>query len=175
MKRALLLIGLLVFSTNVFAEEEPFFGTERAAAVVNAPAMAANIGKAGVNMTQPAVEELYDLGGEWRTGVSVAVYTFKSKEVPLAAVRAGYISDYCPYISTPVDLKVVTNSYLLPVIPDKAEEWLTAGPLDVAWVAVGKYGVVGPWIGYNADKLEDGNDDDGGVVGGVSIGARLTF
>lgn len=175
MKHFMAFCGVLMFAVPVMAEEEPFFGTERAAAVINAPSIAADIGKAGVNMTQPAVEELYDLGGEWRTGVSVAVYTFKNKEVPLAAIRAGYIADYCPYISAPVDLKVVTNSYLLPIIPDKAEGWLNAGPMDVAWAAIGKYGVVGPWIGYNADKLEDGNDDDGGIVGGVSVGARLTF
>ena len=177
----LLICSQLVISgqTLAFADipntEEPFFGTERASAVMNIPSLAISAGKEGVNTAQPAIEQLYDLGGEWRTGISAALYTFKSNDIPLVAVRAGYIADYCPYVSAPIDIKSVSNRYILPILPDKAEDWLTAGPLEVAWIAVGKYGVIGPWIGYNADKEEDGNDDDGGLVGGVSVGAKLTF
>ena len=173
MKR--LILALVLMAPGAAFADEPFFGTEKAAAVLNGPGAAVAVGKAATNVVQPAVEQLYDFGGEWRTGISAAVWTYSREEVPLAAVRAGYASDYLPYVSAPVDLKNVTARYILPALPDQAEGWLGAGPLDMAWSAIGKYGVLGPWAGYNFDKHEDGNNKDGGLVYGVSVGAKLTF
>lgn len=172
MKRLLLALILVVPG---MARADDFFGTEKAASVLNSPSVSVDIGKAAANVVQPAIEQLYDLGGEWRTGASVALYSFRKEDVVLAAIRTGWIVDYAPYVSVPVDLKGVTGKYIFPVLPGKAKSWLGAGPLDLAWSAIGKYGVLGPWIGYNFDDEEDGNDSDGGIVGGVSIGAKLTF
>lgn len=174
MKRFVLLFSI-VFAAPVFADES-FFGTERASALLNSPSVSGDVAKAGVGMVQPGIEELYDIRkGEWRTGVSASLYTFKSKDVPIVQIRSGYVADYMPYVSGPIDLHGVTTRYVVPILPDKAKAWLTAGPLDLAWTAAGKYGVVGPWAGYNLDKEEDGNDEEGGLAFGVSVGAKFTF
>lgn len=165
--RRILLAMLLLGTSPVWADEgsvapEPFFGTEKAAAVLNAPGVALNVGKAATNIFEPGVEHLYDIDGEWRTGVSMAIYTYSRNDLPLVSLRAGYIVDYAPYISVPIQFQNIAKRWT----PDSADKVLDA---------VGKYAIIGPFIGYNIDKQEDGNQNDGGLIYGASVGAKLSF
>lgn len=174
MKR--LLLALVFVSPCVAQADEPFFGTEKAASVLNQPKIALEVGKAATNVVEPGFETLYDIRlGEWRQGTSMVLWTFKKDDAAVASIRAGFAIDYLPYISSPIELKTAANKYLIPVLPETVKGYLGAGPLDVAWNALGKYGTVGPWFGINLDRKEDGNQHDGGLAYGVSVGAKLTF
>lgn len=114
--------------------------------------------KSAVDTLEPAVEHLYDFGGEWRTGLSASVYDYKD----LVALRAGYIMDFAPYLSAPVKFQNILKRWT----PDSADSFL-----DTA----GKYLTVGPFAGYNLDRNEDGNQNDGGLIYGLSVGAKISF
>ncbi len=173
---ALVLFGLMLAGCDAAFADEPFFGTEKASAVMNAPGVAVQVGKAATNIVEPGIETLYDLRlGEWRYGTSMVVWTFVKDDAPLVSIRAGYVVDYLPYLSAPVDLKTATTRYVLPVLPASIEGYLGVGPLNLAWSAIGKYAILGPWVGYNYDRQEDGNSHDGGLAFGVSLGAKLKF
>lgn len=168
MKRLIAFCGVLMLSGSAYADID--------SPVLNEPATAVDAAKTVTNVVEPGLETLYDIRlGEWRQGTSIVVWTYSREGAPLVSIRTGYAIDYLPYISAPVDLKTVTNRYVLPVLPDSIEGYLGAGPLDRAWEAVGKYGTLGPWLGINLDRHEDGNQHDGGLAFGVSVGAKLTF
>lgn len=158
MKRLLLAL-VLVAPCVAQADDTAFFGTKEAAAVLNGPGVAVELGKSAVNVVEPAVEYLYDFGGEWRTGTSAAIYTYQD----IVTFRAGYAVDYLPYISAPVHWNAVLKRF------DATKS--VGEKLDI----VDKYTTVGPWAGYNYDRLEDGNSNDGGLVYGVSLGAKFNF
>jgi hypothetical protein len=159
MNKWLLAAAILAAPSMAMAEDTAFFGTQAAADVMNGPGVAVELGKSAVNVAEPAIEHIYDFGGEWRTGTSMAIWTYQD----IATVRAGYAVDYLPYISAPVHWNSVLKRF------DATKS--VGEKLDI----FDKYTTIGPWAGYNYDRLEDGNSNDGGLVYGVSLGAKLTF
>lgn len=170
MKKLVVLFGIVVLCTpQAFASEEQFFGTERAAAVLNTPGTLATSAGATVNLLQPAVTQLWDArSGEWFTGTSVALWTITSDEIPLVSLRSGYALDYKVYGEAQVDVPGVARRYL----PEMVKGWATKPLLDTVSSLVGKYGHMGVFAGYNFDESEA---TDNGIMYGLSLGARLSF
>lgn len=177
MRKIGLLAGLLLLTPVAWADAphtngQPFFGTDQAQAVLNAPSVAVQVGKEATNVIQPGVETLYDFKhSDWRVGTSAALYTFSSKSFPIASLRAGYAPSEEVYGEIQLDLQGITQRYISPHVPSLA----TAGPLDGIWSILGKYGQVGAFAGYDFDQSSDGSNHAGGITLGAVIGGKLTF
>ena len=141
----------------VFAEAAP--------AVVNdAPATVTKV-QAVVNALGPGFDELYNFtDGEWREGVSASLFNIKSRKLHLASIRLGYShQDELVYNSLRLDLPGLSQRF----IPDQIKGVATTGYLKTLWAGVGKYGSVGPFVGY-------GFDDDA-VAWGLTLGGQVSF
>lgn len=137
--------------------EEPFFGTERATAILNAPGVAVEVGKKAVNIIEPQPEALYNvLDGTWQYGTSFALYGLKSKGYYLASARLGYATDQTVYVGLKADVEALTQRYM-PDIPVAGEA--------VKWL--GKYAALGIYGGRNWD------DNEWGL--GVTAGGTVRF
>ena len=144
--------------------------------VLQDPQAAVTSVKGAVDATMPGVEQLYDFrSGEWYTGTSAALWTFSAQHTPVATLRGGYAVDYKIYSSLQADLSALTRTFVLPVLPNRLEVLGRSGALDSVWTAIGKYGLVGGFLGYDFDRQETGNQDAGGLMVGVSLGAKFTF
>ena len=174
MKHLLVLCGVLMFAVPVMAQDEPFFGTPAAAAVLQNPGGVVGGVKETVNTTAPAVEELYDLRrGEWQTGTSISLWDFSPKQIPIASLRAGYAGETMPYGEVKIDVAGVATRYITPNIPVVAKDLVTAGVLNSSWQILGKYGHVGTFTGYSFENRDTGSKR--GWAYGLSLGLQVTF
>ena len=149
----LLCVGLM---SSVAAEDAP--------AVLNEPSEAVELTKAVINKLQPSYETVIDvLNGDVYQGLSGALYTFESREIPLASVRLGASTGMAMYSGVSLDLPGITQRFL----PDAVKDPATTTPLDSAWSVVGKYARVGLVGGYSWDHHDP--------VFGMTAGAALTF
>lgn len=145
----------LLFGGTAYAEE----------AVGNNPPVVVSKVAAVVNALGPGFDELYSVrDGEWKEGVSASLWNFQSKSYHLASLRLGYgHGDNLVYNSVRLDLPGLSHRFVPPSVRGVA----TTGYLNALWVAVGKYGSVGPFVGYAFDEQS--------VDWGVTLGGQLTF
>ena len=156
MWRLVLLVGLCWGVTQVtFAEE----------AIGNNPPVVVSQVTAVVNALGPGFDELYSVrDGEWKEGVSASLWNFSSKSYHLASLRLGYgHQDNLVYNSLRLDLPGLSQRF----IPADIRGVATTGYLSALWAAVGKYGSVGPFVGYAFDEQA--------VDWGVTLGGQVTF
>ena len=136
-------------------------------AVVNNPGTAWELTKAAVDYLQPGYDWVFTFtDGEPFNGVSAALYTVSSKDLPIASIRTGYSTDgdQTFYGGVALDLPGIVTRYLPDTIKGASPQLLTG----IAKVAT-KYLRVGLVGGYSLDRDE--------FVWGGSIGAavNLTF
>ena len=134
------------------------------AVVNNAPATLTKV-ELVVNALGPGFDEYYNVrDGSWGEGVSAALWNFKSKSYHLASLRLGYgHQDELAYTSLRLDLPGISRRF----IPETVRGVATTGYLDILWNAVGKYGSVGPLLGYSWS--------DDAVAYGVTLGGQISF
>ena len=144
----------LAWNGLVFADE----------AVLNNAPSSVNKFKAVVNTLSPGFDTLYNVrDGDWEEGVSASLWNFTSDEYLLASLRAGYGQQELVYTSLRADLPGISKRF----VPATVQGIATKGYLDVLWNAVGKYGSVGPFVGYAFD--------DDAVAWGVTLGGQVSF
>ena len=135
-------------------------------AVVNHPGTAWDLTKAAIDYLQPGVDWIvvFQEDREPYNGVSAALYTVTSKDIPLGSLRVGYSTDgeKTVYASTTLDLPGLASRYLPAAIKGLSPAVLT-GALNVAT----KYVRIGPVISYSADLEE--------VDWGVAVGAAVSL
>jgi len=150
--KLLVLAGLFWGVMNVAYAED---------AVINdAPATTSKV-VAVINALSPGFDEVYSVrDGEFKEGISSALYNFKSKGYHLASARLGYAHlDELIYGSLALDLPGLSRR----LIPSTVRGLATTGYLSVLWNAVGKYGCMGPFGGYS---FQEAAVDWGATVGG---------
>ena len=135
-------------------------------AVVNHPRTAWDLTKAVVDYTQVGYDwvVVFQDDREPYNGVSGALWTFTSNEIPLVSLRAGYSTDgeKTAYLSPALDLPGLVSRYLPASIKGLSPAILT----KVASTAA-KYVRVGPVVSYSFDLEE--------VDWGVAVGAAVTL
>ena len=135
-------------------------------AVINNPGTAWELTKAAVDYLQPGYDwvVVFQEDREPYNGVSAALWTVTSKDIPLGSLRVGYSTDgeKTVYASTTLDLPGMASRYLPASIKGLSPAVLT-GALNVAT----KYVRIGPVISYSADLEE--------VDWGVAIGAAVSL
>ena len=158
MWRVWVVIGLLVFGAHVV------FAEETAAVANDAPGVVSKV-EAVVNALGPGYDALYNFrDGQWEDGWSASLYNFRSQDYLLASARLGYGGqDSLLYGSLRLDLPGISHRF----VPATIRGLATAGYLDTVWMLVGKYGTVGPFVGYSWA--------DDAVAYGVTLGGRITF
>lgn len=133
-------------------------------AVLNEPAESVNLIKQVIDRLQPSYETVWDVyNGDFYQGVSGALYTFASREIPIASLRLGASTGMAIYSGVGLDLPGIAQRVLPAVVKTPAS--LT--PLDTVWSVLGKYARVGLVGGYSWDHHDP--------VIGVTAGAALTF
>ena len=148
-------LWFLLLGGTVYAED----------AVGNNPPVVVSKVTAVVNALGPGFDELYSVrDGEWKEGVSASLWNFQSKSFHLASLRLGYgHQDELVYNSVRLDLPGISRRF----IPESVRGVATTGYLAALWSVVGKYGSVGPFLGY-AFREE-------AVDWGVTLGGQVTF
>lgn len=156
MKRLVIVAGLLLTCAGWVRADE--------AVVNNAPAVVSKV-EAVVTALGPGFDELYSVrDGEWKEGVSASLFNFKSKGYYLASLRLGYgHGDNLIYNSVRLDLPGLSHRF----VPEQVRGIATTGYLNALWAAVGKYGSVGPFVGYAFDERA--------VDWGVTLGGQVSF
>ena len=156
--RKLVLLSLLCLGLS------PVVHAEDAPAVLNEPSEAVTLTKAVINKLQPSYETVIDvLNGDVYQGISGALYTFESREIPIASVRLGASTGMAMYSGVSLDLPGITQRFL----PQPVKDPVTVTPLDSVWSVVGKYARVGVVGGYSWDHHDP--------IFGMTAGASLTF
>ena len=132
--------------------------------VNNAPSTVEKV-KAVVNALGPGYDALYNVrDGQWEDGWSASLYNLKSHDYLLVSVRAGYgAQDSLIYSSLRADLPGISRQF----IPETVRGIATKGYLDVLWNVVGKYGSVGPFVGYSWQ--------DDAMAYGFTLGGQIAF
>jgi len=135
-------------------------------AVVNHPQTAWDLTKAAVDYLQPGYDwvVVFQENREPYNGVSAALWTLTSKDIPLGSLRVGYSTDgeKTAYLSTALDLPGLASRYLPAAVKGLSPAVLT-GALNVAT----KYVRIGPVISYSADLEE--------VDWGIAVGAAVSL
>ena len=153
---------------------EPFFGTPRAAAVLQNPGGALISVKGAADTFSPAVEQLFDLvNGDQFMGSSFSLWNYAPNAIQIASLRAGMGVDagIKPYGEIQLDVPGITQRFIAPIIPTTVKGFLTAGLLDGVWKLAGKYSHAGAFVGWDLES-DDNNDDHRGVMAGFSVGAH---
>ena len=156
MWRVAIAVGLLwAFAQVAFAED----------AVGNNPPAVVGKVEAVVNALGPGFDELYSVrDGEWKEGISASLWNFQSRGYYLASLRLGYgHQDELVYNSLRLDLPGLSHRF----VPEQVRGVATTGYLNALWSAVGKYGSVGPFVGYAFGEEA--------VDWGVTLGGHVTF
>jgi hypothetical protein len=170
MKRILVVFGLwcTLFGGTAFADDpvvDPAVPSSEPA-VVNHPRTAWDLTKATVDYLQPGYDWVivFQEDREPYNGVSAALYTVTSKDIPLGSVRVGYSTDgeKTAYLSTTVDLPGIASRYL-----PASVKGLSPAVLTGAMSAATKYVRIGPVISYSFDLEE--------VDWGMAVGAAITL
>ena len=133
-------------------------------AVLNDPTQTVSIVKEVINKIQPSYETVWDVyNGDFYQGVSGSLYTFTSRDIPIASLRLGASTGMSIYGGVSLDVPGITKR----LVPGMIEEKATLSPLDTVWSFVGKYARVGVVGGYSWDHEDP--------VLGVTAGAAVTF
>ena len=158
MWRVWIVIGLLVFGAHVV------FAEETAAIANDAPGVVSKV-EAVVNALSPGYDAMYNFrDGQWEDGWSASIWNFTSHDYLLASARVGYgANDDLIYSSLRLDLPGISHRF----VPATVRGIATTGYLDLLWNAVGKYGTVGPFVGYSWA--------DDAMAYGLTLGGRITF
>ena len=135
-------------------------------AVVNNPGTAWDLTKAAVDYLQPGYDwvVVFQEDREPYNGVSAALWTVTSKDIPLASLRVGYSTDgeKTAYLSTAIDLPGLASRYL-----PASVKGLSPAVLTGALSAATKYVRIGPVVSYSWDLEE--------VDWGVAVGAAVSL
>lgn len=143
---------VLLLGGTAFAEE----------AVLNDPTKTVALAKTVINYLQPSYESVWDVyNGGFSQGISASLYTFTSREIPLASLRLGASTGMALYGGVSLDLPGVARRFAAVSGP------VNTGPLNEVWALIGKYGRVGLVGGYSWDHEDP--------LIGMTIGAALTF
>ena len=134
-------------------------------AVLNDPPAAVSVVKSVVDKLDSSYETVWDLAeGDFRQGVSAALYGFTSNDIHLASARLGYATGETFYGSLALDLPGLSRRF----IPQTVKGLATTAPLDVVWGLVGKYARAGVFGGYTWDRKNR-------TAYGLTFGAALSF
>lgn len=168
--RVLIVCGLLNFGAHVaFADNEVGLSdapesmgesveVEAEPAIVNDVPNAQQEAKDIIDVLNPTIEAVYNVeAGAWQVGTSASLYDFKSNNIHLGRIKAGYLSANAFYGGVDVDVPGLVSRYV-------GGRW---SQLDAILDQLSKYGSTGYIVGYDVDA-ED-------VVHGPTFGATLRF
>src|SRR3990167_10561551 len=108
-----------------------------APAVLNDPTESVNLVKQIVNRIQPSYETVIDLyNGDTYQGMSGSLYTFTSRDLPIASVRLGVSTGMAVYSGASLDLPGITARF----VPTVVKDVVSPSPIDSVWSVIGKFG-----------------------------------
>ena len=161
--RWIVLVCLMVYPTMIYAQDETV-SNPIASAPADDPAGFFQKVSGVVDSLSPSVDELWNFrDGESFSGVSAALYTIKSKEIPLGDIRMGYAAPQGLYGGSSVDVLGIADRFLPSPMAALRNTPLIGSVMNMA----GKYGRVSLVGGYDFDDREP--------IVGIGVGARVTF